>query len=301
MTRGGNFPWRATTGRPRLTTMGGRACGTRTDGAWHHETPGDAQLVFIRSTGGRTDARVPSPTRRPPVSDPHHRNMRPGPAFIQRRGAVVSLPWPAPVGLWAPPSAGRRTSLADTCTSGVHCSVWPSSQESPRVDRPVSVSGTASSRILKLLPDDGGCSHGKGRRRPKARSLLHDSGGLHWCVLRLGRSPTARRGQNESTGFSELMAGHSGRRRAGQSFAWRPHKLVQEHVGGPQRAIEREPELVAQAKWLHRRHPRDTGRSLREAARELAALGHVNKAGRPSTGRFSPLGPRGFSRQASCS
>jgi len=38
--------------------------------------------------------------------------------------------------------------------------------------------------------------------------------------------------------------------------------------------LERDPELVAQAKRLHRR-------SLREIARELAAMGHVNKSGRP--------------------
>jgi DNA invertase Pin-like site-specific DNA recombinase len=45
--------------------------------------------------------------------------------------------------------------------------------------------------------------------------------------------------------------------------------------------LERDPELVAQAKRLHRRSPKGHRRSLREVARELAALGYVNKSGRP--------------------
>ncbi|SRR6266700_6596216 len=45
--------------------------------------------------------------------------------------------------------------------------------------------------------------------------------------------------------------------------------------------LERDPELVAQAKRLHRRSPKRHRRSLREIARELAAMGHVNKSGRP--------------------
>jgi hypothetical protein len=35
--------------------------------------------------------------------------------------------------------------------------------------------------------------------------------------------------------------------------------------------------LVRQAKRLHRRSPKGHRRSLREVARELAAMGHVNK------------------------
>jgi hypothetical protein len=45
--------------------------------------------------------------------------------------------------------------------------------------------------------------------------------------------------------------------------------------------LERDPELVAQAKRLRRRSPKGHRRSLREVARELAALGCVTKSGRP--------------------
>jgi DNA invertase Pin-like site-specific DNA recombinase len=45
--------------------------------------------------------------------------------------------------------------------------------------------------------------------------------------------------------------------------------------------LERDPELVRQAKRLHRRTPKGHRRSLREVARELAAMGYVNKGGRP--------------------
>jgi DNA invertase Pin-like site-specific DNA recombinase len=44
--------------------------------------------------------------------------------------------------------------------------------------------------------------------------------------------------------------------------------------------LGRDPELVRQAKRLHRRAPKGHRRSLREVARELAALGYVNKSGR---------------------
>lgn len=42
---------------------------------------------------------------------------------------------------------------------------------------------------------------------------------------------------------------------------------------------EREPELVIAAKRLHRRSPKGRRRSLREIARELAAMGYTNKRG----------------------
>jgi DNA invertase Pin-like site-specific DNA recombinase len=45
--------------------------------------------------------------------------------------------------------------------------------------------------------------------------------------------------------------------------------------------LERDPELVCQARRLHRRSPKGQRRSLREVARELAARGYVNKSGRP--------------------
>lgn len=45
--------------------------------------------------------------------------------------------------------------------------------------------------------------------------------------------------------------------------------------------LERDPELVAQAKRLHRRSPKGHRRSLREIARELATMGYVNKKGQP--------------------
>jgi DNA invertase Pin-like site-specific DNA recombinase len=45
--------------------------------------------------------------------------------------------------------------------------------------------------------------------------------------------------------------------------------------------LERDPELVRQAKRLHRRAPKGHRRSLREDARELAAMGHINKKGLP--------------------
>jgi hypothetical protein len=45
--------------------------------------------------------------------------------------------------------------------------------------------------------------------------------------------------------------------------------------------VERDPELEAQAKRLHRRSPKGHRRSLREIACELAALGYVNKRGWP--------------------
>jgi DNA invertase Pin-like site-specific DNA recombinase len=44
---------------------------------------------------------------------------------------------------------------------------------------------------------------------------------------------------------------------------------------------ERDPELVAAAKRLHRRPPKGHRRSLSEIARELAALGFTNKRGTP--------------------
>ena len=45
--------------------------------------------------------------------------------------------------------------------------------------------------------------------------------------------------------------------------------------------LERDPELVRQAKLLHRKLPKGRRRSLREIARELAAMGHLNKRGQP--------------------
>ena len=45
--------------------------------------------------------------------------------------------------------------------------------------------------------------------------------------------------------------------------------------------LERDPELVEQAKRLHRRSPKGHRRSLREIARELAAMGYVNNKGQP--------------------
>jgi DNA invertase Pin-like site-specific DNA recombinase len=45
--------------------------------------------------------------------------------------------------------------------------------------------------------------------------------------------------------------------------------------------LERDPELVRQAKRLHRKSPKGHRRSLREVARELAAMGYVNKKGQP--------------------
>jgi DNA invertase Pin-like site-specific DNA recombinase len=44
--------------------------------------------------------------------------------------------------------------------------------------------------------------------------------------------------------------------------------------------LERDPDLVRQAKRLHRRSPKGRRRSLREIAHELAAMGYVNKSGR---------------------
>jgi DNA invertase Pin-like site-specific DNA recombinase len=44
--------------------------------------------------------------------------------------------------------------------------------------------------------------------------------------------------------------------------------------------LERDPELVAHAKRLHRRSPKGHRRSLRDVAGELASLGYVNKRGR---------------------
>jgi hypothetical protein len=44
---------------------------------------------------------------------------------------------------------------------------------------------------------------------------------------------------------------------------------------------ERDPELVAAARRLHRRSPKGHRRSLRDIARELAALGYTNKRGAP--------------------
>jgi DNA invertase Pin-like site-specific DNA recombinase len=44
---------------------------------------------------------------------------------------------------------------------------------------------------------------------------------------------------------------------------------------------ERDPELVQTAKRLHRRSPKGHRRSLRDIARELAAMGHTNKRGAP--------------------
>ena len=44
---------------------------------------------------------------------------------------------------------------------------------------------------------------------------------------------------------------------------------------------ERDPQLVAEAKRLHRRAPKAGRRSLREIARELAEQGFVNKRGAP--------------------
>jgi len=45
--------------------------------------------------------------------------------------------------------------------------------------------------------------------------------------------------------------------------------------------LERAPELVAQAKRLHRKSPKGYRRSLREVARELAVLGYLSKTGSP--------------------
>ena len=42
-----------------------------------------------------------------------------------------------------------------------------------------------------------------------------------------------------------------------------------------------DPELVRAAKGLHRRSPKGHRRSLREIARELAAMGYSNKQGAP--------------------
>jgi DNA invertase Pin-like site-specific DNA recombinase len=44
---------------------------------------------------------------------------------------------------------------------------------------------------------------------------------------------------------------------------------------------ERDPELVAAAKRLHRRAPKGGRRSLRQIARELAGMGYTNKRGAP--------------------
>jgi hypothetical protein len=44
---------------------------------------------------------------------------------------------------------------------------------------------------------------------------------------------------------------------------------------------ERAPELVLAAKRLHRRSPKGHRRSLREIARELQAMGYINKRGAP--------------------
>jgi hypothetical protein len=44
---------------------------------------------------------------------------------------------------------------------------------------------------------------------------------------------------------------------------------------------ERDPELVATAKRLRRRSPKGRRRSLRDIARELAAMGYTNKRGTP--------------------
>src|SRR5262245_14658510 len=44
---------------------------------------------------------------------------------------------------------------------------------------------------------------------------------------------------------------------------------------------ERDPQLVAEAKRLHRRAPKGGRKSLREIARELALMGYVNKRGAP--------------------
>jgi DNA invertase Pin-like site-specific DNA recombinase len=45
--------------------------------------------------------------------------------------------------------------------------------------------------------------------------------------------------------------------------------------------LERDPELVRVAKQLHRKSPKGHRRSLRQIARELAAIGYVNKRGQP--------------------
>jgi DNA invertase Pin-like site-specific DNA recombinase len=45
--------------------------------------------------------------------------------------------------------------------------------------------------------------------------------------------------------------------------------------------LERDPKLVGEAKRLHRKLPKSPRKSLREIARELAALGYTNKSGRP--------------------
>ena len=52
-------------------------------------------------------------------------------------------------------------------------------------------------------------------------------------------------------------------------------------VRGRKSYVERDPGLVAQAKRLHRRSPKGHRRSRREVARELAAMGYVNKKGQP--------------------
>jgi hypothetical protein len=54
------------------------------------------------------------------------------------------------------------------------------------------------------------------------------------------------------------------------------HERVRESIGkceGRKSYLERDPELVRQAKRLHRRSPKGHRTSLREVARELAAMG----------------------------
>jgi hypothetical protein len=54
-----------------------------------------------------------------------------------------------------------------------------------------------------------------------------------------------------------------------------------EKCGGRRSHAELRPEVVALAKQLRRSRPKGGQRSLRQISAELAALGHLNEAGRP--------------------
>ncbi len=56
-------------------------------------------------------------------------------------------------------------------------------------------------------------------------------------------------------------------------------RATQGKCEGRKSYAERDPELVLAAKRLHRRSPKGHRKSLREIARELAAMGYTNKRG----------------------
>ena len=75
-----------------------------------------------------------------------------------------------------------------------------------------------------------------------------------------------------------VRQGHDGRQ-----AARRPRAQAQEtgKCEGRKSHAERNPELVALVKQLHRRRPKGGQRSLREISAELAARGHFNERGNP--------------------